>query len=257
MIASLPMYDRPELHDAHAEYWQLINLALQKRGIEAPPQLDQEAIGLDFWMRKDLVLSQTCGLPYRMHLHDKVALVGTPNFAIEGCPDGYYCSYIIARRDNNNSSNDKIGKTEDFKPWDGAKFAYNEIGSQSGFAAAWNHFVPRNIWFEHTIKTGSHLQSAKSVANGDADIASIDAMTWRLIERYEQFSSELDIVETTEPTPGLPYITSAELDCEKVLDAVREALSNLSAKHRQHLGIKNIVKIAEQDYLNVPTPIAV
>jgi len=34
MIASLPMYDRPELVDAHDSYWRLINRQLAEQGIE-------------------------------------------------------------------------------------------------------------------------------------------------------------------------------------------------------------------------------
>lgn len=245
MRASLPMYERPELKHAHAEFWFHIHQALQSRGIASPSSLDQTGIGLDFWTRDDLVLSQTCGLPYRTYLHDKVRLVATPNFAISGCPDGYYCSYIMTRKSN---------KMRNLAEWQDAIFAYNETGSQSGFAAAWNHLAPNNIWFETTIQTGSHLQSAESVAEGKADIASIDAVTWRFIERYETFADELTILQTTEPTPGLPYITSQAHDPVVVRAALTEAVSALSQGNRDLLSLKSIITIPKDAYLAVPTP---
>ena len=84
--ASLPMYDRPELREAHDDYWAAIHQRLENSGVESPAKLERNGVGLDFWSDGNLIFSQTCGLPYRKYLHDKVGLVATPDFAIEGCP---------------------------------------------------------------------------------------------------------------------------------------------------------------------------
>ena len=78
------MYDRPELREAQDTFWAAIHQILETNGIESPTQLDRNGFGIDFWKNKDLVLSQTCGLPYRKYLHNKVGLVATPNFEVEG-----------------------------------------------------------------------------------------------------------------------------------------------------------------------------
>ena len=85
-----------------------------------------------------------------------------------------------------------------------------------------------------------------------ADIASIDALIWRLIERYEDFACELRLLEKTAPTPGLPYITSLGIDNKVVQAAVINALHGLDADVRQILGIRNIVSISKASYLSVP-----
>ena len=243
MRASLPMYDHPELKAAQVAYWTAIHQTLQNEGIESPPKLDANGIGLDFWQDPSLVFSQTCGLPYRKYLHDKVNLVGTPDFSIEGCPEGYYRSYFIVRRSETQTDlNSYLHRT----------FAYNEKDSQSGYAAAWNHLKPQKVWFHDFLETGSHIESARNVALMKADIASIDALIWRLIERYEDFACELRLLEKTAPTPGLPYITSLGIDNKVVQAAVINALHGLDADVRQILGIRNIVSISKARYLSVP-----
>ena len=243
--ASLPMYDRPELREAHDAYWAAIHQSLENSGVESPAKLERNGVGLDFWSDGNLIFSQTCGLPYRKYLHDKVGLVATPDFGIEGCPEGYYRSYFVVRK-----SDDEV----DIAKYLTATFAYNEPDSQSGFVAAWNHLKPRNQWFGDFIETGAHVESARHVATMKADIAAIDAVTWRLIRKYEDFADELCVIEETAPTPGLPYITSLANDPGVVNAAVMRAVSGLSSDVLKALGIRSIVSIPKAAYLNIPVP---
>ena len=243
--ASLPMYDRPELREAHDAYWAAIHQSLENSGVESPAKLERNGVGLDFWSDGNLIFSQTCGLPYRKYLHDKVGLVATPDFGIEGCPEGYYRSYFVVRK-----SDDQV----DLAKYLTGTFAYNEPDSQSGFVAAWNHLKPRNQWFDTFIETGAHVESARNVAIMKADIAAIDAVTWRLIRKYEDFADELCVIEETAPTPGLPYITSLANDPGVVNAAVMRAVSGLSSDVLKALGIRSIVSIPKAAYLNIPVP---
>jgi ABC-type phosphate/phosphonate transport system substrate-binding protein len=59
-----------------------------------------------------------------------VTYVGTPDYGVEGCPPGHYRSVFVVRAD------DRAPKPADF---DGARFAYNEALSQSGWAAPQTH----------------------------------------------------------------------------------------------------------------------
>lgn len=245
MLASLPMYDWPQLRGSHDALWSAIHAALGGRGIESPEMLTDARPGVAFWTHPQLVFSQTCGLPFRTHLHNRVQLVGTPDFGVETCAPGFYCSYLVTRRDDGRN---------DLADYRTAVFAFNDPDSQSGYAAARRHAMARGFWFGETHRTGGHVKSAKAVARGNADIAAIDAVSWRMIERFESCASELRILEATEPTPGLPYITSADLDREAVFEAVREAIDRLEPAVLADLTLQGIVRIPAEEYLKVPTP---
>ena len=88
MIASMMMYARPQLAGAHDRFWDLIRDELGKRGIGSPKELSQTAEEFEVWTDPALVLSQTCGMPYRLWLHEKVELIGTPDYGLESCPIG-------------------------------------------------------------------------------------------------------------------------------------------------------------------------
>ena len=175
MIASLMMYLRPQLVDAHDRFWVLIRQNLADAGIDAPAQLSQDADEFHVWKHPQLALSQTCGMPYRLWLHDKVSLVGTPDYGLEECPPGYYRSALVVRKSDRRS---------DPTAFRDAVFAYNQTFSQSGYAAPYWHLRPHGFWFDNRLHTEQHLLSAKAVAEGRADIASLDGTSWRLMEKY-------------------------------------------------------------------------
>lgn len=245
MTASLPMYNRPELRVAHEEFWSHVRDGLHARGIDCPHHLDDAGIGIEYWKNPALVFSQTCGMPYRKYLHADVTLVGTADFGVQGCPPGYYCSCYVVR---------KTDEREGLGAFARGRFAFNELDSQSGYAAAWNHLKPQGIWFETVFETGAHLASARAVAQGNADIAALDAVTWRLAQKYDGFAEDLRVLSTTEPTPGLPYITAKTRDADAVFEAVQEALHATTQLNLDILGLKGLVRISKEDYLRVPTP---
>jgi ABC-type phosphate/phosphonate transport system substrate-binding protein len=245
MIASLMMYARPELAGATERYWALIREALGARGIAAPERLTNEGDPWAVWQAPDLVLSQTCGMPYRTRLAGQVALVGTPDFGVPGCPPGYYHSVIVVRADD---------LREELSAFRAARFAYNERGSQSGYAAPYQATKEAGFWFEDRLQTGGHLHSARAVAEARADIAALDAVTWRLIQRYEDFAGDLRVLCETAPTPGLPYITALKAQREEVAEAVRAAIATLQEEDRAALGLRGLVQIPESAYLAIPNP---
>lgn len=245
MIANLMMYQRPQLVEAHSKYWALIRKHLSRAGIDSPETLSQDAEEFFVWNHPELILSQTCGMPYRTSLHGKVQLIGTPDYGVQGCPAGYYRSAIIVRADDARTT---------ISAFKGAVFAYNQTFSQSGYAAPFWHLSPEGCWFEHRLHTQQHLESARAVSTKSADIASIDAVTWRNIETYEHFASELRVLEWTIPTPGLPLITALGQDADLICAAVKHAIDELDDQSRFLLGIKGIVKIPSEEYLKVPNP---
>lgn len=239
------MYARPELEGAHRRLWAHIRDNLAARGIAAPAELSQTAGEFSVWEDPSLVFSQTCGMPYRTRLHGSVQIICTPDYGLADCPAGYYRSAIIVRADDPRTT------LSDFAQ---ARMTYNMSHSQSGFAAFYTHTRPLGFWFTDRFESGGHLNSAKLVAQGDADIASIDAQTWRLIQRYEPFAENLRVLENTRPTPALPYITGPQNDPLVIYDALSEALSKIDAVDREALDLRGLVKIDSAEYLAVPNP---
>ncbi len=245
MIASLMMYQRPQLEGAHNRYWALIRKFLAEANIQSPQNLSQDAEEFSLWLDPELVLSQTCGMPYRTCLHGKVTLVGTADFGVEQCPPGYYRSALVVRKDD---------QRENLPAFKGAVFAYNQKTSQSGYAAPYWHLQPHGFWFANQLHTEQHLASAKAVATGRADIAALDAVSWRLMKKYEDFANQLQVLEWTTPTPALPYIAAAGADRQATFNAIQKAIDHLTYTDRQLLGLKGIIYIPPEVYLAVLNP---
>ncbi len=99
MIASLPMYDRPSTRAANDRLWQGIRDRLRVAGQPAPEALTRSGSPWDHWQHPELILSQTCGLPYRAQLVGQVTLIASPVHDLD-CPPGHYFSVIVARADD-------------------------------------------------------------------------------------------------------------------------------------------------------------
>lgn len=246
MIASLGMYDFGAAQAANDRLWALIRRGLRGRGFEAPEWLTRgEHAYWDAWQSPDLVLSQTCGYPFRARLHGKVTYVGTPDYGVEGCAPGYYRSVFVVR------ANDPRQTLADF---DGARFAYNEPLSQSGWAAPQTHAARLGLRLPPVLRTGGHRLSAKAVAEGRADIAALDAVTFELMQGLDPVAARLRVIALTDPTPGLPYITAPGRDPAPIFDAVGEAIAALAPADRATLRLRGFVRLPVADYLAVPNP---
>ena len=246
MIASLGMYDRAETQPANDRLWALIRDGMRAKALQAPQTLTRGAGAYwDAWTSPDLILSQTCGFPYRARLHGKVTLIGTPNYGVDGCPPGYYRSILVARTDDPRHT---------FKDFSGATLAFNEDLSQSGWAAPQNHAAELGLTLKPHLRTGGHLLSAKAVAEGRADIAAVDAVTWRMIARWDPFATRLKKVGQTDPTPGLPYIATLGTDAPALFTIIAKAIAALPPEDRETLWLKGLVRIEPATYLAVPTP---
>jgi ABC-type phosphate/phosphonate transport system substrate-binding protein len=248
MIASLPMYDRPETAAANDRLWAAIRDRMRAGGLAAPDALTRGAEDLwPQWTAPDLILSQTCGFPYRARLHGRVTLIGTPDFGVEGVPPGHYCSVFVARAEDPRA---------DLGAFDGARFAYNEAMSQSGWAAPQTHAAALGLRLRPALCTGGHRLSALAVAEGRADIAAIDAVTWRMLRRWDPVAAGLREVARTAPTPGLPYIAAAGADGARLFAIIAEAIAAMPPEDRDATGIRGLTAIPAARYLSVPTPAA-
>ncbi|WP_254055836.1 phosphate/phosphite/phosphonate ABC transporter substrate-binding protein [Ruegeria sp. EL01] len=240
MTALLGMYDMPAVRPANDRFWQLIRTRLN----EGPVQLTRDCDMWDIWLNPDLIFAQTCGMPYRTKLHGHVQLVGTPDYGLPGCPPGYYRSVIVARSEDQCDLQELVQGV----------FAYNEALSQSGWAAPITHLSQMSLTPATLLETGGHALSAKAVADGAADFASLDALTWLLLQEHTDLAGKLREVAATTPTPALPYITALGQDVARITGAVRAAICDLSDEDKQMLHIRGLIPIGADQYLAVPTP---
>lgn len=240
MHASLSMYDRPETRAANDRYWDLIAEALADLGQDAPQKLDRESDPWDVWQSPNLVLSQTCGLPFRAKLHEHVSLAATPVWEINA-PAGHYFSVLVTKHGFDTAIAD-------------ATIAVNEPLSQSGWAAPSDWAIRQGTQFKSTLLTGAHIASAKAVAEGKADIAAIDAVTWTMIKRWDSFAKNLKEFAQTRPTPTLPYITSKQNNPDTIYKAVCSAIATLSKSDAELLCLKSAIQLNKADYLAEPLP---
>ena len=243
MIASLPMYDRPETAAANDALWSAIRDALGY----GPETLERDGDLWAHWQSPDLLFSQTCGYPYRARLHGAVQLLGTPDHDLPGCPPGHYNAVLIIRRQDPRTA------PEDFA---NAPFAFNEPLSQSGWAAPQTWSAARGFAFTRPVQTGGHHASARAVAKGAADIAAIDALTWALIQRHDAHASGLREIARTDPTPALPYISGSGRDAAALTGAIETAIASLAPVHRNALMLRGLAQIPAAAYLAVPSPAA-
>ncbi len=244
-IAALPMYDWPEVRDAHDTFWKLIATRLHAIGIDAPDRLDRTLDEDAGWRSERLLLGQTCGLPLAQGLHRHVAVVGTPTYAAAGCEPGTYCSMVVVRDD------DPATAIEDVA---GRRLAYNHTGSQSGYAAllpVLERLAKDGPVFAEGVHTGAHRGSIQAVADGSADVAAIDCVSWALGVRHEPAAAKLRVLAQTPPTPGLPMITASSpkrADIDVIFAAVAAAIRDLDASTRDALMIEGIVRTSLDDY---------
>ena len=236
------MYDMSHARAAHDRFWTLIRSGLD----HGPERLDRTYDIWEQWLSPDLVMSQTCGLPFRARLHDKVRLIGTPDYGLPGCPPGHYNSVLLVRVDN-----DASVLSELVHP----RLAYNEPLSQSGWAAPYAHFHALGQSFEVGAQTGAHAASARAVAEGKADVAAVDALTWAMLERESPvLFNTLRIIDRTAPTPGLPYITALTRDPAPIALAIDQAITSLDQTDRDILHLKALIRMPAKAYLDLPIP---
>ena len=243
MIASLPMYDRPDTRAANDRLWSLVRANLPEEP-PLPDSLTRSADLWDDWLLPDLVFSQTCSLPYRAKLKGKVRIIGTPVLKID-CAAGLYFSQIVIRKSDSRRC---LGE------FNGARLAINDDLSQSGWGSIHGMALAQSVEFNEVIATGAHQNSVRAIAENRADIAAIDAVTWEMLLRSEPLLDELQIIARTPATPATPYITGPNHDPEVLYDALESAIASLSEQDRQALCLSGVTRLAESAYLDQPTP---
>jgi ABC-type phosphate/phosphonate transport system substrate-binding protein len=234
------MYDWPEVADDVDTLWDRIRHEASARGVAAPSTLTRTEHLVTLWRDPNMIVGQVCSLnPVRDGLGETEVL-GTivyepPHDLPHGEPGSYY-SVLVCRRDDprraeigHGVANHHIGAFE------GATIAANGTDSQSGYWSL-GHFVRHAVVdapiFGSVAFTGAHRDSVRAVAAGGADLAAIDVHSWRLaLEHEPSAASELAVIGTTDPTPGVVCVVAWELAGHRddLNDSIRAAVDSIAS----------------------------
>lgn len=203
-LAALPMYDLPELQEANDILWAGVAARLGAAGIgRVPRRLTRGEPADRIWTHPDLLLAQTCGYPLTTSLRERVSLVATPRYRAMGCDGPRHRSAVIVR------TGFPGGALADLR---GARYAINQLTSNTGMNLLRYEIASLaggESYFQSILVTGAHVASVEAVASGEADVASIDCVTWAHLQRLRPAAVRgLRVLGWTVTSPALPMITS-------------------------------------------------
>lgn len=224
MIASLPMYVITPVAVQTLWHWirqDLIKqlgsgyLALLPESLSSPQDLHLH------WQQQDVLFSQTCGYPLVTELKNKVHLLGSFEYDVPFA-NGIYCKSVIICKANHEGT-----QLSDFK---NKVVAFNSAQSQSGYNSFRHLIAPlsnNGQFFQSAVATGAHKASVLAVQSGQADIASIDGVTYHgFLQHAPEITQGLKIIATTHSYPGLPLISALNTPTA-VLTALKNTLQGL------------------------------
>lgn len=223
-IVAFPMYDFEPLRRFNDEFWAAIAQRLVQLGIQEVPRQLSRNLPLDsIWLNQEMLLSQTCGYPLYRELRESVRVVATPKYSVPGCRGAFHSSFVVVRAEE---------PGQELTHFRGRRCVINSLDSNSGANLLRDLVAPLALnsrFFESVSISGSHYASLSSVANGGADVAAIDCVTYAHLKRFESaLIRRTKVIAQTVDSPGLPLITAASTPLETVL-ALQAALRDIAS----------------------------
>jgi ABC-type phosphate/phosphonate transport system substrate-binding protein len=204
-VASLPMYDLPELQEAQAALWAGIARRLRRAGVsDVPAALRQERPAGEVWADPALLLSQCCGADLTGAFAGALRVVATPCYRAPGCTGPRYASLVV------------VAEGSDVRGLEGLRgrvAAINQPQSHSGMNALRALIAPLSRdgrFFSVVEVSGAHTESLAMVASGKADVAAIDCVTHALLARHRPAAlAGTRVLCRSAAAPAPPYVTRA------------------------------------------------
>ena len=221
MIASLPMYDLPEIRWATDEFGIGILSHFKRQGIRSvPDRLIHDIPVNQLWSDKRMIFSQCCGYDVVYGYKNRLRVIATPRFKSPECRGHDYVSFIIVHTDS---------QYADISEMQGTIAVINGCQSQSGMNAMMSlasEYYAGDDFFSNILTSGSHRNSLSYIKNKLADVASIDSMTYTLLERHcPDCVADTRVLGTTYPAPAPPYVTCLQTS-DHTVDKMKSALLN-------------------------------
>jgi ABC-type phosphate/phosphonate transport system substrate-binding protein len=247
-VASLSMYDIPETMAATDAWWGGLARHFAAAGVADPPAgLTRPGLGSDFWLRTDVLFSQTCGYPFITSLAGKVSLLATPGYDAPGCDGADYCSLVIVGED---------APWKKFQDLHGRTCAINSVESWSGHHALRVLIAQEGGQggpFCKAFASGGHAASIAAVAAEKADFAAVDSVTYATLSQYRPAAvAGTRVLCQTPAMPGLPLIAGPAATAGET-EAMREGVAAATAdpelaEARAALGITRMHFPQESEY---------
>lgn len=244
-LASLAMYRDPlVIAEATRALWAHLRDSLRAAGLaQVPDALDEEIAHDLAWLDPRLLLAQTCGYPLVTRLVEHVRVVATPVYDHPGCEGAFGGSFLIVH-----ATSSAHGLTD----LRGGVAAINDRTSNSGMNLLRHAIAPHaggSAFLARVVETGSHRASLRAVAQGLADVAAIDCVTFGNLARHAPAELEgVRVLARTAPTPGLPLITRASASDAEVT-ALRRALDAVTCTPAAAtLGLRGFAVLPEGAY---------
>ena len=249
---SLPMYDFPEVHTSTMEIVDALVTALSTIGLSAHTEVPNASVHSDLmrhWLGAGMLLSQSCGLPFIEELHTSVNVVGTPLWTDVSDDRGRYRTVIVVPESLGITSIDQavglravVNNTQSLSGWCSLGIALANATNDSAVATPY-------------VQSGGHAASLQMLQDGDADIASIDSATYRLLSRHRPALVEnVRVIGYGPAVPATPIIVSksSTVDADELYRVVSGVFgrSELQAA-LGNIGINGFVRLANSDYDSV------
>lgn len=240
-VVELGFYPFDDVQWAYEKLWATV----AKSCSWVSPDLIWSGSPAKLWSSNELFVSQTCGWPLVTRLANKVRVVGAFRQTTPESASHFYRSVVIARVD---------GTPFDFQ---GSVAAVNDTESLSG----WISLIaaihgPQESWRGTTSISGSHVESIQMLARGEADIASIDSVSWAHAKRiHPELTSRLFVICNGPLVPCLPIIThhsTSDTQLEELRSAIAVATHEDSTVHATAaLFISGFDPLDLDDYLSL------
>ena len=243
------MYDFPEVQNSTEKLLVALVEALESCNETAHVQTPDSSVHAELmkmWRSKDMVLSQSCGLPFIEELHTSVNVVGTPLWTDVSDERGRYRTVIVVPESLGVTSIDQaeglrpvVSNTQSLSGWCSLGVALANATNDSVVATPY-------------VQSGGHAASLQMLQDNEADIASIDSATFRLLSRHRpELVSGVRVIGHGPLVPATPIVVSKSLavDTEEVCRFISEVFgrSELQAALFD-IGIGGFVRLANSDY---------
>lgn len=226
LVADLPWYDHPPCSGALDAFWAALRDVLSAAGVEDLPEtLARGRQPRLLWSEPGLILSQCCGPDLDSDAGRDLEVIARPAFADLDCGPGDYFSHIVGRL------------PMDCPP----RLVVNATTSRSGCGALLEWLAVRGIEPGPMVVSGAHGASIDQLRRGEADLAAIDAHSWRWLD-----TAGLRRIGRSAAAPAPPWVCHG--DCPVPVALTRRALEHAVATRGADIGIVGFVDADRAHY---------
>jgi ABC-type phosphate/phosphonate transport system substrate-binding protein len=249
-LASLPWYALDEVRPALDALWARIARRLDAAGLAGvPAQLDYDPDYEAQWNSGRLLVGQACGYDAVFGYSKQLRIVATPRFDFPGCVGANYRSFIAVR---------DASPARDIADLRDLRCVINTPTSHSGMNILRALVAPlheRGRFFSRVTVSGSHEFSLRALQANTADVASIDCITWGLLQTHRPSALHgLRILHRTEAIPAPPFVTAAATrddEVETIRAAFADELRNPDGEPHRSLGLLGVQRLEDSAYESV------